>query len=236
MRIGRGFTLIELLVVIVIIITLAGLILPVLWRARMASLDTECKNNMKQIGTALLLYRDDYLVSTKEWHPLWLHSLFPDHLKDKECLICPRDGSRGVEGGKPGGCQKQFATLDEGSSYLYEFNMAVTLLPQDDVNNWDWVSYLNPPGNPHEAVNIDGDSTQSKWGEVKAWQLKYGDSWYNGKFGDGKRHAYSPTMFPIVRCFWHTDEPDKDGHLEIHNLSYLCNFFRSGATWEETSE
>ncbi len=231
MKTRRGFTLVELIVVIVIVLILAGLLVPALGRARAQARGTECKNNMRQIGTALMIYRDDYMSTNKEMHPLWLTSLFPDHLKDKEALICPADDSRGTQGGKPDGlCEKQFTTLNEGSSYMYEFNMAVTLHDQDDNDNWTWVSYLQPPGDPHQAVDIDSDTAESKWGEVKTWQLKHGCVW------GGQRHIYSPTMFPIVRCFWHTDEPDADGHLEIHNLSYMCNFFRSGATWEETSE
>ncbi|HOJ31615.1 MAG TPA: prepilin-type N-terminal cleavage/methylation domain-containing protein [bacterium] len=48
-----GFTLIELLVVIGIIATLAGLILPVLARARESARRVVCMNNVKQIGMTI---------------------------------------------------------------------------------------------------------------------------------------------------------------------------------------
>ncbi|MHC5053807.1 MAG: DUF1559 family PulG-like putative transporter [Planctomycetota bacterium] len=234
MKTGRGFTLIEIIVVIVIVLALAAILLPVLAKAREHARRTECKNNMKQIGTALLMYRDDYLATNKEWNPPWLNTLLADQLKDKECLICPSDDSRGAQGGKPDGLVvKQFSWLDEGSSYMYEFNMAVELpstTVQSDPNGWDWMGYLQTGGDPHAEVDLDGKKNMSVWGEVKTWQLKHGCVW------GGQRHIYSPTMFPIIRCFWHADDPDGDDHLHIHNLSYMCNFFRSGATWEKTSE
>lgn len=55
-----GFTLIELLVVIAIIAILAAILFPVFARARAAALASGCQSNLKQIGTAVNMYTQDY--------------------------------------------------------------------------------------------------------------------------------------------------------------------------------
>lgn len=56
----RGFTLIELLVVIAIIAILAAILFPVFAQAREKARQTTCVSNLKQIGTAFMMYVQDY--------------------------------------------------------------------------------------------------------------------------------------------------------------------------------
>jgi prepilin-type N-terminal cleavage/methylation domain-containing protein/prepilin-type processing-associated H-X9-DG protein len=56
----EGFTLIELLVVIAIISILAAILFPVFAKAREKARQTKCTNNLKQIGTAIQMYAQDY--------------------------------------------------------------------------------------------------------------------------------------------------------------------------------
>ncbi len=70
-RRASGFTLIELLVVIAIIAILAAILFPVFAQAREKARGIACLSNEKQMGTALMMYAQDYDEGLPTWNDMW---------------------------------------------------------------------------------------------------------------------------------------------------------------------
>ena len=69
-----GFTLVELLVVIGIIAVLAAILIPVITNARKSGYKATCMNNMREIGAALIAYRQDKAVFPESTPQIGLQS------------------------------------------------------------------------------------------------------------------------------------------------------------------
>lgn len=145
----RGFTLIELLVVIAIIAILAAILFPVFARAREAARATSCRSNLKQLGTAMQMYVQDYdQTYPSSWYGTaygpntgytWRIASLP-YIKNVQVFYCPSaPASSKTWDGSPA-----FTPNEWNLHSSYGYNQI----------HWDSTSpnLLNPPSGRAEAV------------------------------------------------------------------------------------
>lgn len=224
----RFFTLVELLVVIGIIAILAALLMPALNKAREKAQQTQCVNQLKQISLGMEMYRND----NRDRFPYWISNLYPDYINTKKVYQCPGDYMNrdialedwlahpeklypdAYDRIDNNGVGNRSEPTDVGGvSYFYEMNDAECHWGLDD---------------------FEPSETPYPWSELKDYQLKSGKG-YGGK--GGVEGGYDPTLFPVIRCFWHYQRKkgEKPGpnSRPVMNIAYAGNFFMSTFQWED---
>jgi prepilin-type N-terminal cleavage/methylation domain-containing protein/prepilin-type processing-associated H-X9-DG protein len=134
----RGFTLIELLVVIAIIAILAAILFPVFAQARDRARSAACLSNLKQMGTAWMMYAQDYDERFPVAQPLnvwgdcrtmkdrgafggWIGNLLMPYTKNSDIFKCPTNPqfNKVNDAQGPCGATEAIAKAQWGIPYLY---------------------------------------------------------------------------------------------------------------------
>jgi prepilin-type N-terminal cleavage/methylation domain-containing protein len=246
-RAGKpAFTLIELLVVIAIIAILAAILFPVFAQAREQARKSACLSNQRQIGTALMLYVQDY----DETYPYirfhcgsipvdcltWRNVIRP-YLKSLDVLACPSNPYAKPTPGAASTAPSRPGTNGEGWQFEPERRMPIsyamsscasTWLPADD-------KYAGPPlrlaqlTRPADTILIAEDQAvpypdfYAPW----LWGLPAGCTTVfahpAGKVGNfifyddhAKSKKWLATLYPLTQNNWELSPDPDPSNRRIH--------------------
>ncbi len=226
----RRFTLIELLVVIAIIAILAAMLLPALNQARGKARDVTCVNHLKQIGTYMQIYLDDYDGVAPYFHAnggnaKWQDMLMPYYMPGKSGQWSHVDRTAGKVLGIFG-CPTTPASADEnsnGASRNYGVNRYYV---SDNGNNAD-----QKPGKlrmPGTFRNTSSRSMVFDLDRLGSWQPMVADTRSNmstgGTGANAFRHGGGRTAV-VAYADGHTDFRSKDSVPEDKNVESIGVFW-----------
>lgn len=135
MRKRYGVSLIEILVVVFIIALVASLLMPVFVSSRRKAHENHCISNLKQLASALLMYRQDH----GDFPPRLL-GVMP-YVKSRELFICPADNVKYAGGANHMELLREERSRSVVLSYFYIGDRMVgrerlmEALPQADPNH-----------------------------------------------------------------------------------------------------
>lgn len=199
-RIQRAFTLIELLVVIAIIAILAAILFPVFAQAREAARKASCQSNEKQLGSAFMMYTQDfderYPVRAPAPSGHWGYVIMP-YIKNVGVFKCPSN---------PNATFAATGTPPAGQQVLPRSYAVVSYIHDNGFNGRAMASIDAP------ADRILITESTADWNDYAGWwwpNTNYDSSGFAGHSGsfnllyhDGHVKTKKPTQTTATKIEW----------------------------------
>lgn len=195
----RGFTLIELLIVIAIISLLAAILFPVFARARENARRSNCTSNLKQLGTSIEMYKQDFdrFLAGGQTNITCPRFRLNAYAKNNQLWVCPSEANTTVR------------SMSNPLNVSYNLNNQLAALQDADVTRPAQI-----------VITTDSDPSELGWTEGNTWDSGLTTDWPHLRANGNGKNSFKEAWFSRHNNTFNT--LFYDGHIKTLPATPAC--------------